>query len=424
MTARIVIVPGPGLDGALCSQWGKEIGVEVEVRPGDPAAVLGALATGHPSGRAGSGMGADAPGPVGVIIAPGPAGFDASGLAGAVAAATVPVVAVEPGNLRRAWVEPESTRIVTAGACFLYGRGPDTTRHALLYLARRHGQALDTLAYGADPSQEGDLWCPAGDGPHPVAVLFHGGFWYHAWERDLMDGLALDLARRGIAAWNAEYRRVGAGGGWPVTGEDAARATDHLVALAPVYALDLGRVAVVGHSAGAQLALWVAARGRRGEVHPRLVVGMATIADLEAAMTDRLGGGSVARLIGASPSGDSDAPVDRDLDVALGDASPRADCRSGCPSFWRTLSTTTSSPSARRPTTPPPPRRQATTSPSSSSRPAGISISSTRPPLPGSPWRPSCTPGLPAEPPVSSTPGRRPREAPTSRAWSGGRRRR
>src|SRR5207302_1757602 len=83
----------------------------------------------------------------------------------------------------------------------------------------------DPVAYGPDPSQEGDLWTPAGAGPHPVVVLFHGGFWYHAWERDLMDGLAVDLAARGIAAWNAEYRRVGAGGGWPVTGEDAARAT-------------------------------------------------------------------------------------------------------------------------------------------------------------------------------------------------------
>jgi acetyl esterase/lipase len=323
--ARIVVVPGPGLDGAQCSEWGKQIGVEVEVRPGDPAAVLGALAAGHPSITPGPGNGADPPVPAGVIIAPGPTGFDASGLAVAVSATAVPVVVVEAGNLRQAGLQPESTRIVSAGACVLYGRGPDTARHALLFLARRHGQALDTLAYGSDPSQEGDLWCPAGAGPHPVVVLLHGGFWYHAWERDLMDGLARDLARRGIAAWNVGYRRVGAGGGWPATGEDAARATDHLVALAPVYGLDLGRVAVLGHSAGAQLALWVTARGRRGEVHPRLVVGLATIADLEAAMTDRIGGGSVARFLGAGVGADGD------LEVALVDASPRARVPIGVP---------------------------------------------------------------------------------------------
>lgn len=328
MTARIVVVPGPGLDGAQCSEWGEEIGVDVEVRPGDPAAIVGAMATGHPSMLADTGNGAGPPIPAGVVIAPGPEGFDAAGLAGAVAAAAVPVVAVEPGNLRKAGLRPESTRIVAAGARVLYGRGPGTARHALLHLACHHGQAVDTLAYGPDPSQEGDLWCPAGAGPHPVAVLFHGGFWYHAWERDLMDGLARDLAGSGVAVWNVEYRRVGAGGGWPATGEDAARATDHLVPLAPVYDLDLDRVALLGHSAGAQLALWVAARGRRGVVHPTLVVGMATIADLEEALDARTGGNSVAHLLSA---GLDNAGDDGDLDVALSDASPRARVPIGVP---------------------------------------------------------------------------------------------
>jgi len=322
MIPRIVVVPGPGLDGGRCSEWAREIGVAVEVRPGEPAAVVGALASGHPSMVTNPGNGADPPTPAGVIIAPGPGGFDALGLASAVATAPVPIVAVEAGNLRKAGLVPEATRLAAAGACVLYGRGPDTARHALLFLARRHGRLIDTLAYGPDPNQDGDLWCPAGAGPHPVAVLFHGGFWYHAWERDLMDGLAADLARRGVAVWNVEYRRVGAGGGWPVTGEDAARATDHLVALAPVYDLDLGRVALLGHSAGAQLALWVAARGRRGEVHPRLVVGLATIGDLEQAMTDRIGGGSVGRFLGVGRG---------DLDVALGNASPRARVPIGVP---------------------------------------------------------------------------------------------
>ena len=203
----------------------------MEVCPGEPAVVLGALPGSHPD-------------LAGVIVAPGPTGLDATGLAAAVAAVGVPVVAVEPGNLRKAGPAPESTRLVAAGGQLLYGRGPDTGRHAVLFLARRRALVPDTLAYGPELSQEGDLWVPPGAGPHPVAVLFHGGFWYHAWERDLMDGLALDLARRGIAAWNVEYRRVGAGGGWPVTGLDAHRATEHLLALAPVYGLDLDRVIV------------------------------------------------------------------------------------------------------------------------------------------------------------------------------------
>ncbi len=308
---RIVAVPGPGLDAAECARWGAEFGVEVDVRADRPAVVLR-------DGTAGA---------AGVIVAPGAAGLGDPALAEAISTVGVPVVAVEPGNLRKTGPEPEATGLLSAGARVLYGRGPDTGRHAVLFLARRLGQAPDTLAYGADPSQVGDLWAPArpagGAGLHPVAVLFHGGFWYHAWERDLMDGLAADLAARGIAAWNVEYRRVGAGGGWPVTGEDAARATDHLAALAPVYGLDLQHVALLGHSAGAQLALWVAARGRRGTVHPAVAVGLATIGDLEAAMAEGVGGRSVARLLDGAGGGDPE--------VALCDASPLARLPIGVP---------------------------------------------------------------------------------------------
>jgi acetyl esterase/lipase len=311
VTPRIVAVPGPGLDGAQLARWGAEFGVEVDVRADRPAVVLR-------NGTAGA---------AGVIVAPGAAGLGDPDLAEAISTAGVPVVAVEPGNLRKTGPEPESTGLLSAGARVLYGRGPDTGRHALLFLARRLGQSPDTLAYGSHPSQVGDLWMPtrpAGNkGRHPVVVLFHGGFWYHAWERDLMDGLAADLAARGVAAWNVEYRRVGAGGGWPVTGEDAGRATDHLAALAPVYGLDLGRVAVLGHSAGAQLALWVAARGRRGRVHPALAVGLATIGDLEAALAEGVGGRSVARLLDGAGTGDSE--------VALCDASPLARLPIGVP---------------------------------------------------------------------------------------------
>jgi acetyl esterase/lipase len=321
VNGRIVVVPGPGLDEGDCARFGAEAGVDVEVLRGDPAAVLGALAVGHPSSagtpRAGpSGL-------VGVVIAPGPDGLDAGGLAAAVAGTNLPVVAVEPGNVRKAVARPEATRLATAGARLLYGRGAETARHAVQYLARRRDQTPDTLAYGPEPDQDGDLWIPAGEGPHPVVVLFHGGFWYHAWERDLMDGLALDLVGRGIAAWNVEYRRVGAGGGWPATGEDAGRATEHLLALAPVYGLDLGRVAVLGHSAGAQLALWVAARRRRASVHPVLAVGLATIADLASARAEGIGGGSVTRLLDGAGSVEPER--------ALADASPRARLPIGVP---------------------------------------------------------------------------------------------
>jgi acetyl esterase/lipase len=89
-------------------------------------------------------------------------------------------------------------------------------------------------------------------------VVIHGGYWRARYDRSLMTDLCLDLAEHGWAAWNLEYRRVGAGGGWPETFLDVAAGVDFLADLDA--ALDLGRVAAVGHSAGGQLAVWAAAR--------------------------------------------------------------------------------------------------------------------------------------------------------------------
>jgi acetyl esterase/lipase len=301
---RILALRGPGVD-ERCRTWAAALGVEVEPRPGNPVDALG------------PGAGAEAEA---VVMAPGPAAFGDATLAAAVADAGVPVVAVDPGNLRRAGVDPAASPLGSACARVIYGRGDDTARYALAHLAHRVTGTWSTIAYGDGPDQVGDLWRPdtsASPGPAPAAspapaaVLIHGGFWYHAWERDLMDGLAGDLAARGVAAWNLEYRRVGAGGGWPATGDDVAAGLDDLVPLAAAHGLDLERVAVVGHSAGAQLALWAAA-GREAAVRPRLVVGLAAMCDLARARRRLVGGRSVDHLVGTAP----------DPKAAVRDASP------------------------------------------------------------------------------------------------------
>jgi acetyl esterase/lipase len=119
------------------------------------------------------------------------------------------------------------------------------------------------ISYGEDSSEYGELRVPAGRGPHPVAILIHGGcFKAHATARGLA-AMADALKADGIATWNIEYRRVGQrGGGWPGTYLDVGRAIDQLRALAPQYDLDLSRVVLVGHSAGGNLAMWGAARSR------------------------------------------------------------------------------------------------------------------------------------------------------------------
>jgi acetyl esterase/lipase len=123
------------------------------------------------------------------------------------------------------------------------------------------------IAYGMDSSQYGELRLPSGSGPHPVAILIHGGCFKAAYAslRDLAP-MGDALKKMGIATWNIEYRRLGEpGGGWPGTYLDVGLAVDHLRALAEEHALNLGRVVVVGHSAGGHLAMWAAARARLPE---------------------------------------------------------------------------------------------------------------------------------------------------------------
>ena len=99
------------------------------------------------------------------------------------------------------------------------------------------------IPYGPDPLQFGHLRLPAGPGPHPLAVVIHGGFWRNAYDLKHIGHLCAVLARAGLATWSLEYRRLGdAGGAWPGTFQDVARGTDHVRALAAEYTLDLARI--------------------------------------------------------------------------------------------------------------------------------------------------------------------------------------
>jgi acetyl esterase/lipase len=119
-------------------------------------------------------------------------------------------------------------------------------------------------AYGTGPLQFGELRVPAGNGPFPVAIIVHGGCWTKGFATlRYMSPLAADLARKGIATWSIEYRQIGdAGAGWPGTFLDWAEGADYVRRLAGRYHLDLTRVVLIGHSAGAHAVLWLANRER------------------------------------------------------------------------------------------------------------------------------------------------------------------
>ena len=119
------------------------------------------------------------------------------------------------------------------------------------------GKAPVIHRYGTDRAQFGELWLPDAAAAGTVVVI-HGGFWRARYDLSLGRPLAADLTARGYAAWNLEYRRALAGGGWPETFEDVAAGID-LLATLPV---DTSRVVAVGHSAGGHLAAWAAGRGK------------------------------------------------------------------------------------------------------------------------------------------------------------------
>lgn len=173
------------------------------------------------------------------------------------------------------------------------------TRYADL-LAPPAAPADARIGYGDAPQQYGELRLPAGAGPHPVVVLVHGGCWRSAFDLRYAAPAAAALSRAGYATWLIEYRRIGDAGGWRGTFDDADAAVAFVARLAERHPVDPSRVVLAGHSAGGQLALYVAGRRRwqREGITVRGVVSLAGITDLAAYAAPSGCGSAVAPLLG------------------------------------------------------------------------------------------------------------------------------
>ncbi len=161
--------------------------------------------------------------------------------------------------------------------------------------ALHRAKPLARLSYDTHPQAFGYLRIPEGKGPYPVAMVIHGGCWLAALHIDAQNTEPLSdaLTDMGVATWNIEYRQLGQeGAGFPGTFLDVAHAADYLQQVAEKYHLDLTRVMVFGHSAGGQLALWLAARDKLPSTSPlylphplklNAVVSLGGVVDLKAA---------------------------------------------------------------------------------------------------------------------------------------------
>jgi acetyl esterase/lipase len=286
----VSVVAGPGLvadpelvretAAAQCAALGAACRF---VAAADPAAVAGALA-GTPSGA--------------IVVLPGPDPETRRLMA-----------APGPHADRTVWYDLTRTGPVqvAGGAAHLYGRGIWGIGWAIRHAVHRLRSPARRIGYGAHPEQWGELRLPAGDrpGPPPVAVLIHGGYWRSVWAADLMDALAIDLAGRGFASWNLEYRRPDVHG-WAATTADVAAG---LAALTD-QPLDLDRVAVLGHSAGGQLAMRAAADRAVDRAVDRaadratvaLAVSLAGVLDLAEGQRRGMGTGAIEASLGGTPA--------------------------------------------------------------------------------------------------------------------------
>ncbi len=123
------------------------------------------------------------------------------------------------------------------------------------------------LRFGDKPRDYAEFRLPEGKGPFPLAVIWHGGCWKQGVaDTAYMASLATRWQQQGVATLNVDYREVGDGGGWPGSFEDWQAASALIDRVAGVYPIDRERVTLVGHSAGALPALWLAAE--RGSDSP------------------------------------------------------------------------------------------------------------------------------------------------------------
>ena len=127
------------------------------------------------------------------------------------------------------------------------------------------------LRYADHPRGFAELRLPAGDGPFPLAVIYHGGCWKTGIaSQAYMAPLASRWQSLGIATLNVDYREVGDGGGWPGSFTDWADSAKLIEDVAAKYPIDRNRVTLVGHSAGGLPAVWLAAsHGRDGPAGAR-----------------------------------------------------------------------------------------------------------------------------------------------------------
>ena len=172
-----------------------------------------------------------------------------------------------------------------------------------------------------------DASIPEGSGPFPIAILIHGGGWGSGDKAADFGALSKPLTGSGIAWFSINYR-LAPKHPWPACFEDVQTAIRWVRANAAAYNIDPKRIALVGYSAGGQLAALAAIRADESTQF-QAVVGFAPAVELVADMKRRGEVGVAMRnLLGLSEKLDNTALA------KIATLSPAEEIKPGLPPFF------------------------------------------------------------------------------------------
>ncbi len=197
----------------------------------------------------------------------------------AISATSIRTVEIHISNIHEREEWRRHSVISDVADLVIVGRGSPGYVDAIKYLHAQLTVPPSQFRYAVHGDGFLDLRVPDGDGPHPVVIAIHGGFWRDIWLRDTIDPIAAALVQHGYATVNPEYHR--GPGSYHASNEDIDAVIDWIHAHGDEHGLDTDNIVLIGHSAGGYHALNAA--HRRNDFAG--AVGMAAVTDLEDIVT-------------------------------------------------------------------------------------------------------------------------------------------
>lgn len=138
-------------------------------------------------------------------------------------------------------------------------------------------QRFSFIAANAKTPLNLDYYPAQGPGPHPWVLVIHGGGWINGDSLQLPE-INWHLNRRGYAVISIDYR-LAPGWLWPAPKDDALEALKFIRAHAAEWKISPDQWAILGRSAGAQIA-GVVAYSLKGDARPKGFISLYGPADL------------------------------------------------------------------------------------------------------------------------------------------------